>query len=105
MVIQSPYPSLNIPNIDIPTFLFETPRPKEYQFPRTRKIFIDAATRQGLSLNEVHDQARRFGQGLIDFWRWEKGDVLCIFSVNQLDTAVVIFGTQYALGVGMAQNI
>lgn len=33
-------------------------------------------------------------------WGWKKGDVVCIFSLNQFDTGVVTFGTHYALGVG-----
>jgi len=100
MVIKSPYPPLEIPDVDIPTFLFETERPKEIQFPRNHEIFIDAKTGRSFSLDQLHEQSRRFGQGLKEKWGWKKGDVLCIFSVNQVDTGVVIWGTHYALGVG-----
>jgi 4-coumarate--CoA ligase len=101
MVLKSPYPSLEIPEVDIPTFLFETERPKHFQYPRNRPLFIDAKTERSLSLDQIHDQSRRFGQGLKEQWGWKKGDVLCIFSVNQLDTPVVIWGTHYALGIGI----
>jgi acyl-coenzyme A synthetase/AMP-(fatty) acid ligase len=100
MVIKSPYKSLEVPEIDIPTFLFETERPKHFNYPRDRPLFIDAKTERSLSLNQIHDQSRRFGQGMKEQWGWKKGDVLCIFSVNQLDTPVVIWGTHYALGIG-----
>src|SRR5205809_1683092 len=100
MVIKSPYPDIEVPDVDIPTFLFETKRPKQYDFPRNREIFIDAKTGRSLSLNQLHDQSRRFGQGLKEKWNWQKGDVLCIFSVNQVDTPVVIWGTHYGFGVG-----
>lgn len=37
-------------------------------------------------------------------WGWKREDVLCIFSVNQVDTGVVTFGTHYALGVGISPS-
>jgi 4-coumarate--CoA ligase len=100
MVIKSVYPSIDIPDIDIPTLLFESDRPPQHNFPRTREIFIDAKSGRSLSLSQLHEQSRRFGQGLQEKWNWQKGDVLCIFSVNQVDTGVVIWGTHYGLGVG-----
>jgi 4-coumarate--CoA ligase len=101
MVIKSPYPSIDVPEVDIPTLLFETERPKRFNFPRDRPLFIDAKTEKSLSLNQLHDQSRRFGQGLKEQWNWKKDDVLCIFSLNQLETPVIIWGTHYALGVGI----
>ena len=100
MVIKSPYRCIDIPEVDIPTFLFETERPKRFSYPRDRPLFIDAKTERSLSLNQLHNQSRRFGQGMKEKWGWKKGDVLCIFSVNQLDTPVVIWGAHYALGIG-----
>lgn len=104
MVIKSSYPTIDIPDVDIPTFLFETERPSNFSFPRNRPLFIDAKTGRSLSLDQVHDQSRRFGQGLKEKWGWQKGDVLCIFSMNQIDMGVVIWGTHYALGVGCFPN-
>jgi len=101
MVIKSPYPDVEIPDLDIPTFLFEHPRPKEHQYPRDRHVFIDAKSGRGLSLDELHDSSRKFGQGLKEKWGWKKEDVMCIFSANQIDTGIVVWGTQYALGVGI----
>jgi 4-coumarate--CoA ligase len=100
MVVKSPYPLLSIPNVDIPTFLFEEQRHENIAYPRDREVLIDAKSGRSLSLNAIHDQSRRFGQGLKEKWNWKKGDVLCIFSINQVDTGVVIWGTHYGLGVG-----
>ena len=100
MVIKSPYPTINVPQVDIPTLLFETPRPERHNFPRDRPIFLDSKSDRSLSLNQLHEQSRRFGAGLVEKWGWGKGDVVCIFSLNQFDTGVVTFGTHYALGVG-----
>lgn len=100
MVIKSPYPTIDIPELDIPTFLFETKRPEKYNYPRDRPLFIDAKTGKSLSLKQIHDQSRRFGQGLKEKWGWKKGDVMCVFSTNQLTTCIVMWGTQYALGAG-----
>jgi hypothetical protein len=101
MVIKSPYPYIDVPEVDIPTLLFETERPKQFNYPRNRPLFIDAKTGTSLSLDQLHDQCRRFGQGLKEQWNWKKDDVLCIFSLNQLETPVIIWGTHYALGVGI----
>ena len=92
---------MDIPEIDIPTFLFETPRPEHCSYPPNRPLFIDGKTQECLSLDQIHDQSRRFGQGLKDQWGWKRGDVLCIFSFNQLSTGIIIWGTHYALGVGI----
>lgn len=100
MVVKSPYSPIDIPEVDIPTLLFETKRPERCNYPRDRPLFIDAETEESLSLDQIHDLSRRFGQGLKDLWGWKRGDVLCIFSVNQLHTGVTIWGTHYALGVG-----
>jgi 4-coumarate--CoA ligase len=104
MVITSPYPKIEIPQVDIPTLLFETERPEKFRYPRDRALFIDALTQRSLSLNELHELARRFGRGLREQWNWQRGDVLCVFSVNQVDTGVVVFGTHYALGVGIVSK-
>lgn len=104
MVIKSPYRPLDIPEVDIPSFLFETERPQHITFPRNREIFIDAKTGKSFSLSQLHEQSRRFGQGLKEKWGWQKNDVLCIFSLNHVDTGVVIWGTHYALGVGIVRG-
>jgi hypothetical protein len=105
MVIKSPYPPVDIPELDIPTFLFEEDRTKHIAFPRDRKLFIDYKTGWGLSLDELHSKSRRFGQGLKEKWNWQKGDVLCIFSANQVETGIILWGTHYGLGVGTASWI
>ena len=95
MGVKSPYSPVDIPELDIPTLLFEKERPREIAFPRDRKLFIDAKTGRGLSLEELHDQSRRFGQGLKENWNWQKGDVLCIFSVNHVETGIIVWGAHY----------
>jgi hypothetical protein len=104
MVIKSPYPDIDVPEVDIPTLLFETERPGQFKFPRNRPLFIDATTGRSLSLEVIHNYSRRFGQGLKEKWDWKENDVLCIFSVNHVDTGVVVWGTHYAFGVGMTRH-
>jgi len=96
MVIKSPYKFIEVPEVDIPTFLFETDRPKRFNYPRDRPLFIDARTERSLSLDQVHDQSRRLGQGLKEQWGWKKGDVLCnkIFSTT-LNYLIIIIQLLY----------
>lgn len=50
-------------------------------------------------VRDVQNAATLFGEGLYQHHDWQAGDVLAIYSPNDVDFAPVIFGTQYAGGV------
>ncbi|EXJ64853.1 hypothetical protein A1O7_01192 [Cladophialophora yegresii CBS 114405] len=96
MPIESAYPPITIPPVDIWDFLFERP---EREFPEDHVVFVDVAAQKQQSVRDVREAATRFGQGICQQWHWQKGDVLALFSPNSTDIAVVTFGTLWAGGV------
>lgn len=48
--------------------------------------------------------AQGFGNALIDDLDWQRGDVLCVFSPNDVDYAPCVYGTLYAGGVVAPAN-
>ena len=47
----------------------------------------------------VKSTAIAFGEGLRDAWGWQKGDVLCLFALNDIDIGPCIYGVLHAGGV------
>lgn len=48
--------------------------------------------------------AEAFGQGLLHAWQWQKGDVLTLFSLNDVDVGPCTYGVLYAGGVVSPAN-
>ncbi|KAF8469078.1 hypothetical protein BDZ91DRAFT_781993 [Kalaharituber pfeilii] len=97
----SPFPVIDIPNVDIYTFLFDR---KDKPFPDNHPGFIDATTKRTYTYADVRDESKRFGIGLESLWEWRKGDVLAIFSTNNIDTPIVTWGTLWSGGVVTPAN-
>lgn len=62
-------------------------------------IFVDVATQKRQTFAHIRDAAKGFGQGIQEQWRWQKGDVLALFSPNSTEIATVTCGTLWAGGV------
>ncbi|KKZ65809.1 hypothetical protein EMCG_01194 [[Emmonsia] crescens] len=101
MPAKSPYPPLEIPNVDLWTLLFEN---KQRPFPDDHVIFQDADTLRSYNYAQVKSTALEFGMGLKATWDWQKGDVLAIISPNSIDMPPVIWGTHWAGGVVSPAN-
>ncbi|PLB48070.1 acetyl-CoA synthetase-like protein [Aspergillus steynii IBT 23096] len=96
MPVSSHYPPVDIPNVDLWTFLFER---EGRQFPDDKIIYQDAETQRYYTYQSLKDTALSFGKGLKAIWDWRKGDVLALFTPNSIDTPVVMWGTHWAGGV------
>ncbi|KAJ5807429.1 hypothetical protein N7447_010885 [Penicillium robsamsonii] len=96
MPVSSSYPSIDIPNVDLWTFLFER---KDREFPDNKVIYRDADTGRHYTYQTLKDAALSFGQGLRDIYNWQKGDVLAMYTPNSIDIPVVMWGTHWAGGV------
>ncbi|KAF4310233.1 AMP-dependent synthetase/ligase [Botryosphaeria dothidea] len=96
MPTPSPYPSIDVPNIDIWAFLFER---KDKPYPDDKVIYLDANTDRSYTYAQVKNTAIDFGKGLKGVWDWQKGDVLAIFSPNCIDTPAITWGTHWAGGI------
>lgn len=53
---------------------------------------------------DVRAAATAFGEGLRNLWDWQKGEVLALFSPNDVDYAPVIYGTFFAGGTVTPAN-
>jgi 4-coumarate--CoA ligase len=80
MVIQSPLPPIKVPEIGIIQFLFSNP----YNTPEDRKILIDAFTGDSLTFAQLKDNVLRFAASLQDKFQFKMGDVVAIYSPNQV---------------------
>ncbi|KAJ5783019.1 hypothetical protein N7457_004793 [Penicillium paradoxum] len=101
MPVSSPYASVDIPDVDLWTFLFER---KDRQFPDNKIIYHDADTKRHYTYQNLKDAALAFGQGLKSIYNWQKGDVLALYTPNSIDTPVVMWGTHWAGGVVSPAN-
>ncbi|KAE8414977.1 hypothetical protein BDV36DRAFT_230142 [Aspergillus pseudocaelatus] len=101
MPVSSQYPPVDIPNVDLWTFLFER---KDRTFPDDNIIYQDADTQRFYTYKTLKDAALAFGHGLKAIYDWRKGDVLALFTPNSIDTPVVMWGAHWAGGVVSPAN-
>ncbi|KMU76650.1 LOW QUALITY PROTEIN: 4-coumarate-CoA ligase [Coccidioides immitis RMSCC 3703] len=101
MPTKSLYPTVDIPNVDIWTLLFNR---KDRQFPDNKIIYQDAETGRSYTYEQVRSTALEFGTGLKANWEWKKGDVLAVFSPNSIDIPPLTWGTHWAGGVVSPAN-
>ncbi|KAK5678413.1 hypothetical protein LTS10_008856 [Elasticomyces elasticus] len=95
MPTASSYPSCDIPTVDLWDFMFESPR----NFPEDKVIYRALDDSRRYTFAEVKSTAKAFGNALLDGWNWQKGDILCVFSPNDVDYAPCVHGTLYAGGI------
>ncbi|PBP19166.1 putative 4-coumarate-CoA ligase [Diplocarpon rosae] len=96
MPTDSKYPLIDIPIVDLWTFLFER---KDREYPDNKVIYVDPDTNRSYTYAQVRSAALDFGQGLKANWGWNKGDVLALYSPNCIDTPALTWGTLWAGGI------
>ena len=62
-------------------------------------IYCDSGASRSYTYAQVRSTAIEFGQGLKDNWDWGKGDVLALYTPNDVDLPAVIWGCHWAGGV------
>ncbi|KAK4900374.1 hypothetical protein LTR27_002599 [Elasticomyces elasticus] len=97
MPTASSYPSCDIPTVDLWDFMFESPR--DGSFPEDKVIYRALDDSRRYTFAEVKSTAKAFGNALLNGWNWQKGDILCVFSPNDVDYAPCVHGTLYAGGI------
>lgn len=102
MPIRSLYPDFDLLNTDIFSFLFNR---KDLAFPEDKVIFQSAEnlTRQ-YTFSAVRSLSIDFAKGLKSTYDFRKGDVLALFSPNDIDVPPIVFGTLWAGGVVSTAN-
>lgn len=101
MPVASSYPSFEVPNLDLWSFLFER---KDKPFPDDKILYQDADTQRYYTYQSLKDAALAFGKGLRAVFEWKKGDTLALYTPNSIDTPVLTWGTHWAGGVVSPAN-
>ncbi|PHH76517.1 hypothetical protein CDD80_1488 [Ophiocordyceps camponoti-rufipedis] len=100
MPISSPWRDMEIPDVDLWTFLMERPKP----YPDDHTLFVDADSPRSYTFAQVKHLAQRFGLGLRQQLGWSAGDMLAVYAPNDIDTPVVNLGVLWAGGVVTPAN-
>ncbi|KXS16196.1 AMP-dependent synthetase and ligase [Gonapodya prolifera JEL478] len=104
VVIKSPYPDVEIPNVDIYTFLFENLTEQQLD----RETFIDVATSRSITLRalrlRIEHLARALSHPKTAWGGWKKGEVFALFSPNHVDYPVALWAVLRAGGVVTTMN-
>jgi 4-coumarate--CoA ligase len=102
MPVKSTYPDVELTTKPIFPFLFSNPN---QGWPDSKVIFRDADTpSRKYTFGQVRDLAIAFGKGLQSVYNFRKGDVLALFSPNDIDTPSVVFGALWAGAVVSPAN-
>ncbi|KAI9923745.1 hypothetical protein ASPWEDRAFT_32322 [Aspergillus wentii DTO 134E9] len=94
MDIKSPFPDVQIPDVDLWTFLFER---QDRKYSDHKVLFTDVDTGRNYTFKDMRTLALNFGHSLRQQWNWQPGDVLAVFASNSIDLPPIIWG---ALAVG-----
>ncbi|KAH6604321.1 phenylacetyl- ligase [Trichoderma cornu-damae] len=99
-----PIPSLSapveIPLVDIWSYYLE--QPKEY--PADKPLFVDCDSGRSYSLTDIKHLAVEFGKGLSHVFNWKKGDVIGLYTPNNIDISIINFGIHWAGGIASPAN-
>ena len=62
-------------------------------------IYLEAETGRSYTYAQVRSAAIAFGKGLKAEWKWQKGDVLALYSPNSIDYPAITWGCLWAGGI------
>jgi 4-coumarate--CoA ligase len=111
MPATSTFPPVDVPDVDLWTFLFESkersypddkgkfPGLQDWRFLMHVVLFVDSITNRSYTYSQTKAAALDFGKGLRSIFDWKKGDVLALFTPNCIDTPIITWGTHWAGGV------
>ncbi|CAB5369665.1 unnamed protein product [Rhizophagus irregularis] len=98
MIFKSLLPDIEIPAMGIYQYVTSNPN----GISDDKVIFTDGITDKKLTYGELKSNSKKLAAGLIDKAGFKRGDVLAIISPNQVDYAIVSFGTIVA-GYGLTE--
>ncbi|KAI8388050.1 uncharacterized protein BYT42DRAFT_558759 [Radiomyces spectabilis] len=99
MAIRSKFPDVQIPDTGLIEFLFA-----QNQTSSSQPILIDATTNKTITYGQLKDSVLRFAAGLQDKCDFRKGDILLLYSPNQIDYSIPLMGTIAAGGITSPAN-
>ncbi|KAF9906980.1 hypothetical protein BX616_000556 [Lobosporangium transversale] len=98
-IYKSPIPDQVIPQINVYSFVASNPNNIKDSYP----IFIDALTGRVVTFGEWKRDTRRWATGLQSLG-FKRGDVLALFSFNQVDYSIPMFGSLLLGGIATTVN-
>ncbi|RIB04156.1 hypothetical protein C2G38_2008510 [Gigaspora rosea] len=101
MIFKSKFPDIKIPQVGI--YQYVTSNPKK--IPDDKVTFVDGITGRSYTFGEIVHESKKFAAGLQDKLGFKCGDVLTIFSPNQVDYPIVVLGTIAAGGKVATANV
>ncbi|KAF0550628.1 acetyl-CoA synthetase-like protein [Gigaspora margarita] len=94
MIFKSKYPDIKIPQAGIYQYVTSNPN----KIPDEKVIYVDGVTGRSYTFGEFKHETKKFAAGLQDKLEFKRGDVLAIYSPNQVDYPIVLLGTIAAGG-------
>ncbi|KAH7089569.1 putative phenylacetyl-CoA ligase [Paraphoma chrysanthemicola] len=96
MPVESPYPAITVPEVDVWTYYLEN---NTREYPDDHVLFVEVATGRKLTFEQLYKQSQQFAGGLQQQFNWQKGDVLATMTPNDIDLIPTTFGTLLVGGV------
>ncbi|RIB26738.1 hypothetical protein C2G38_2162605 [Gigaspora rosea] len=94
MIFNSKYPDIKIPQVGIYQYVTSNPN----KISEDKVIYLDGITGKSYTFGEFKHESKKFAAGLQDKLEFKHSDVLAIFSPNQVDYPIVLFGAIAAGG-------
>ncbi|CAG8450614.1 12755_t:CDS:10, partial [Cetraspora pellucida] len=85
---------IKVPEVGIYQYVTSNPN----KIPDDKTIYVDGITGKSYTFGEFKHESKKFAAGLQDKLGFKRGDVLAIFSSNQIDYPIILFGTIAAGG-------
>jgi 4-coumarate--CoA ligase len=101
MPTKSPFPDVEIPDVDLWGLMFDR---KDRDFSDDKVIYRAIDSDRKHTFADTKALATLFGEGLRNQWDWQKDEVLALYTPNDIDVAPVIYGTFFAGGIVTPAN-
>ncbi|KAF3940209.1 S-dihydroxybenzoyltransferase [Dactylella cylindrospora] len=101
MPVESIYPPVDIPNVDLYSFMFDR---KSKPYSDDQVLHVDAKTGRQLTYTDVYERSKQLGIALKTLWGWKKGDVMGVFTFNNIESPIVTWGILWAGGIMSPAN-
>ncbi|PHH50157.1 4-coumarate--CoA ligase 2 [Ceratocystis fimbriata CBS 114723] len=101
MPFKSPYPEVDIPEVDLWSYFFDRPQSRQ---PEDRKLFIDPQAKRAYTFSDCHNLSLSLGKALKSTFDLPKGSRIGFFAPNNVDTPITTWAVLWAGYVACPAN-
>lgn len=102
MPVSSPFPDVEIPDVDLWAFMFQR---ETKDFSDDKVIYRDVANpSRHYTFSAVKAAATAFGEGLQNLWDWQRSDVFAVYAPNDVEIPPLMYGVFFAGGTVSPAN-